>query len=151
VAKKLRLEWSPQQISGWLKRSYPQVEGMKISRETIYRSLFVQATGVLKQELVQHLRTRRMMRRSQNASTRGQQRGQIPDAVSIRERPAEVEDRAVPDHWQGDLLSGSNNTHIATLVERRSRFTLLVKVENRETQTVVRALTQKCRKWISKD
>lgn len=143
VAKKLRLEWSPEQISGWLKRSYPQVKEMQISHETIYRSLFVQARGVLKKELVRHLRTRRMMRRSHNASTRGQNRGQIPDAVSIRERPAEVEDRAVPGHWEGDLISGSNNTHIATLVERKSRFTLLVKVRNRETKTVVRALTQK--------
>jgi IS30 family transposase len=146
VAEKLRLEWSPEQISGWLKRSYPHVEEMQISHETIYRSLFVQARGVLKKELVRHLRTRRMMRRSQNASTRGQHRGQIADAVSIRERPAEVEDRAVPGHWEGDLLSGSNNTHLATLVERTSRFTLLVKVENRETKTVVRALTQKVRR-----
>ena len=146
VAKKLRLEWSPEQISGWLKRSYLQVEEMQISHETIYRSLFVQARGVLKKELVRHLRTRRMMRRCQKASTRGHGQGQIAGAVSIRERPAEVEDRAVPGHWEGDLLSGSNNTHIATLVERKSRLTLLVKVENRETQTVVRALIQKVRR-----
>ena len=146
VAEKLRLEWSPEQISGWLKQIYPQVEEMQISHETIYRSLFVQARGVLKKELVRHLRTRRMMRRSENASPLGQGQGPISDPVSIRERPAEVEDRAVPGHWEGDLLSGSKNTHIATLVERKSRFTLLVKVENRESQTVVRALTKKVRR-----
>ncbi len=146
MAGKLRLEWSPEQISGWLKRSYPQVEEMQISHETIYRSLFVQARDVLKKELVRHLRTRRMMRRSENASPLGQNQGPISGAVSIRERPAEVEDRAVPGHWEGDLLSGSNNTHIATLVERKSRFTLLVKVENRESKTVVRALTKKVRR-----
>ncbi len=146
VAGKLRLEWSPEQISAWLKRNYPQVEEMQISHETIYRSLFVQARGVLKKELVRHLRTRRMMRRSENASPLGQDQGPISDPVSIRERPAEVEDRAVPGHWEGDLLSGSNNTHIATLVERKSRFTLLVKVENRVSQTVVRALTKKVRR-----
>jgi len=140
VAKKLSLEWSPEQISGWLKQSYPEDEEMQISHETIYRSLFVQARGVLKKELVGHLRTRRMMRRSKKASTRGQPRGQIVDAVSIRERPAEIEDRAVPGHWEGDLLAGSNNTHIATLVERKSRFTMLVKVDGKDTETVVRAL-----------
>jgi IS30 family transposase len=146
VAGKLRLEWSPEQISAWLKRSYPQVEEMQISHETIYRSLFVQARGVLKKELVRHLRTRRMMRLSENASPLGQGQGPISDPVSIRERPAEVEDRAVPGDWEGDLLSGSNNTHIATLVERKSRFTLLVKVKNRESQTVVQALTKKIRR-----
>jgi IS30 family transposase len=146
VAGKLRLEWSPEQISSWLKRCYPRVEEMQISHETIYRSLFVQARGVLKKELVRHLRTRRMMRLSENAPPLGQDQGPISDPVSIRERPAEVEDRAVPGHWEGDLLSGSNNTHIATLVERKSRFTLLVKVKNRESQTVVRALTKKIRR-----
>jgi IS30 family transposase len=119
VAKKLRLEWSPEQISGWSKRSYPQVEEMQISHETVYRSLFVQARGVLKTELVRYLRTRRMMRRCQKASTRGHGQGQIADTVSIRERPAEVEDRAVPGHWEGDLLSGSNNTH--SMSSRRIR------------------------------
>ncbi len=146
VAKKLSLEWSPEQISGWLKRSYPEDEEMQISHETIYRSLFVQARGVLKKELVGHLRTRRMMRRSKKASTRGQPRGQIVDAVSIRERPAEIEDRAVPGHWEGDLLAGSNNTHIATLVERKSRFTMLVKVDGKDTETVVRALKKQVRR-----
>ena len=142
VAQKLSLDWSPEQIAGWLKRRYPGTEGMQISHETIYRSLFVQARGVLRKELVAHLRTRRMIRRSKKSCTRGQGRGQIIDAVSIRERPAEVEDRAVPGHWEGDLLSGSNNTHIATLVERQSRFTMLVKVQSKDTRTVVRALAK---------
>ena len=115
---------------------------MQISHETIYRSLFVQARGVLKKELVGHLRTRRVILRSKQSHMRGQGRGQIVDAVSIRERPAEVADRAVPGHWEGDLLAGSNNTHIATLVERQSRFTLLVKVPGKDTQTVVRALSK---------
>jgi IS30 family transposase len=142
VAKKLSLDGSPEQIAGWLKRRYPSTQGMQISHETIYRSLFVQARGVLKKELVGHLRTRRMIRRSKNSCTRGLGRGQIVDAVSIRERPAEVEDRAVPGHWEGDLLSGSNHTHIATLVERQSRFTMLVKVQSKDTRTVVRALAK---------
>jgi len=119
---------------------------MQISHETIYRSLFVQARGVLKKELVGHLRTRRVIRRSKQARTRGQGRGQIIDAVSIRERPAEVEDRAVPGHWEGDLLAGSHNTYIATLVERQSWFTMLVKVQNKATQTVVKALTKQVRR-----
>jgi IS30 family transposase len=140
VARKLSLEWSPEQIAGWLKRRYPGQQELQISHETIYRSLFIQARGVLKKELVRQLRTRRTMRRSKRASTEGQPRGQIIDAVSIRERPAAVEDRAVPGHWEGDLLAGAQNTHIATLVERRSRFTLLVRVTGKDTQTVVRAL-----------
>ncbi len=146
VAKKLSLDWSPEQVSGWLKWRYPDDKKMQVSHETIYRSLFVQARGVLKKELLGHLRTRRVMRRSKNGSTRGQGRGQIVDAVSIRERPAEVEDRAVPGHWEGDLIAGSNNTHIATLVERQSRFTMLVKVKGKDTQSVVRALTKQVRR-----
>jgi IS30 family transposase len=146
VAKKLSLKWSPEQISGWLKQEYPDSTDMQISHETIYRSLFVQARGVLKKELVRHLRTRRTMRRSKNASTRGQPRGQIVDAVSIHERPAEIEDRAIPGHWEGDLISGSNNTHIATLVERQSRFTMLVKVAAKDTETVVKALIKQVRR-----
>src|SRR5262245_58764279 len=127
VASKLSVNWSPEQISGWLTRRYPGDQAMQISHETIYRSLFVQARGVLKKELVGHLRTRRVIRRPKTARTRGQGRGQIVEAVSIRERPAEVEDRAVPGHWEGDLLAGARNTYIATLVERQSRFTILVK------------------------
>jgi IS30 family transposase len=119
---------------------------MQISHETIYRSLFVQARGVLKKELVAHLRTRRGIRRAKKSRTCGQGRGQIIDAISIRERPAEVEDRAVPGHWEGDLLAGSHNTHIATLVERQSRFTMLVKVKGRDTRTVVRALGKQVRR-----
>jgi IS30 family transposase len=146
VARKLSLDWSPEQISGWLRRRYSGESEMQISHETIYRSLFIQARGVLKKELVGHLRTRRAIRRSKQAHTRDQGRGQIVDAVSIRERPAEVEDRAVPGHWEGDLLSGWGNTHIATLVERQSRFTMLVKVDGKDTQTVVRALTKQVRR-----
>jgi IS30 family transposase len=119
---------------------------MRVSHETIYRSLFIQARGVLKKELVNHLRSRRMMRRSKLASTAGQPRGQIIDAVSIRERPAEVEDRAVPGHWEGDLLSGAKNSHIATLVERHSRYAILVKLAGKDTNSVVSALTRKVRR-----
>jgi IS30 family transposase len=146
VAKKLQLDWSPEQISGWLKRTFPNEESLHVSHETIYKSLFIQARGVLKKELLQHLRSRRLMRRARNATTAGQTRGQIIDAVSIRERPPEVEDRAVPGHWEGDLLSGANNSHIATLVERKSRFTMLVKVPGKDTETVVTALTHHVRR-----
>ena len=146
VSEKLSLNWSPEQISGWLKWQYPDDTEMHISHEAIYRSLFIQARGVLKKELIGHLRTRRVMRRCKNSNTRGLGRGQIVDAVSIRERPAEVEDRAVPGHWEGDLLSGVNNTHIATLVERQSRFTMLVKVKGKATQGVVKALIKQVRR-----
>jgi IS30 family transposase len=141
VAGKLAEEWSPEQISGWLARTYPGEQDLQVSTETIYRSLFVQARGVLRKELTAHLRTRRTMRRSGQATRSGQGRGGIVDAVSIRERPAEVSDRAVPGHWEGDLLAGSANTHIATLVERQSRYVLLVKVDGKDTTTVVDALT----------
>jgi len=140
VAFKLSKNWSPEQISGWLELRYPDDERMRISHETIYRSLFIQARGVLKKELQAHLRSRRKMRRSKRATTAGQPRGQIVGAVSIRERPAEVEDRAIPGHWEGDLMSGSKNSHIATLVERQSRFTMLVKVNGKDTETVTAAL-----------
>jgi IS30 family transposase len=146
VARKLREDWSPQQISGWLKREYPDDEVMHISHETIYRTLFVQARGALKRELLAHLRSKRMMRKGRHASTSGQPRGQIKEAVSIRERPPEVEDRAVPGHWEGDLLSGSGNTHIATLVERSSRFVMLVRVGGKDTETVVAALSEQTRR-----
>ena len=146
VARKLSLDWSPEQIAGGLKLRFPKDEVMRLSHETIYRSLFIQARGVLKKELIAHLRVRRMMRRSKLASTEGQPRGQIIDAISIRERPAEVEDRAVPGHWEGDLITGSNNTHIATLVERQSRFTMLVKIKGKDTASVVSALSRQVRK-----
>jgi IS30 family transposase len=145
VTSKLTLNWSPGQISGWLKAQYPDDESMRVSHETIYRTLFIQSRGALKKQLLRHLRSKRKLRHSRKAGTHSELRGQIPEAVSIRERPAEVEDRAVPGHWEGDLISGSKNSHIVTLVERRSRFTALVKVPNRETVTVVKALTRKIR------
>jgi IS30 family transposase len=142
VAEKLREDWSPEQISGWLVDTYPDDDTLRVSPETIYRSLFIQTRGVLNKELVAHLRRVRTMRSSKHASRAGQGRGGIVDAVSIRERPAEAEDRAVPGHWEGDLIRGSRNTHIATLVERHSRFVLLVRVEGKDTDSVVGALTR---------
>ena len=130
-------------------RKFPDDDRMHVSHETIYRSLFIQARGVLKKELTRHLRSRRMMRRSKSARTEGQPRGQIVDGVSIRERPADVNDRAIPGHWEGDLIAGSKNTHIATLVERHSRFTLLVKVPGKDTASVVAALIQQVRQLPS--
>jgi IS30 family transposase len=146
VARKLRLFWSPEQIAGWLKLTYPGDENHQVSHETIYRSLFVQARGVLKKELMLHLRSRRSMRRPGAKKWKGDARGQIKGMVSISERPASVEDRAVPGHWEGDLLSGPNNSYIATLVERHSRYVMLVKVANKETQTVVSALIKQSKK-----
>jgi IS30 family transposase len=145
VAEKLRLDWSPEQVAGWLGRAFPDDVRMHVSHETIYKSLFIQARGVLKRELLKHLRSRRVMRCARSASTAGQRRGQIVDAVSIRERPAEVEDRAIPGHWEGDLLSGSHNSHIATLVERTTRFTKLVRVEGKDTASVVAGLSAQIR------
>ena len=142
VAQKLTDNWSPQQISGWLKIEYLDDAPMRVSHETIYKCLFVQARGVLRRELISHLRTRRLMRRGKSSTTRGQPRGRIIDAISIRERPAEVEDRAIPGHWEGDLLSGGKNSHIATLVERQSRFVMLVKVPGKDTNSVVDALVR---------
>jgi IS30 family transposase len=146
VASKLSLEWSPEQISGWLKTEYPKDERMRVSHETIYRSLFIQARGVLKQELLGHLRSKRRIRRSQHSRIYKDSRGRIADAISIRERPAEVEDRAVPGHWEGDLLSGGKNSYIATLVERHSRFLMLIKVPGKKTAVVVAALSKHVRK-----
>ena len=145
VATKLKCEWSPEQIAGWLKLEFPDQGTMRVSHETMYRSLFIQARGVLKRELIGHLRSRRRMRRAKCASTAGQPRGQIIDGLSIRDRPAEVEDRAIPGHWEGDLITGSQNTHIATLVERQSRFTMLVKVPGKDTASVVTALSRRVR------
>jgi IS30 family transposase len=146
VAMKLGLNWSPEQIAGWLKRAYRGDGANQVSHETIYRSLFVQARGVLKKELLQHLRSKRTIRRSKLARRKGVGRGQISDMVSISERPASVDDRAVPGHWEGDLLSGSKNSYIATLVERQTRYVMLAKVANKETQTVVSALIRQARK-----
>lgn len=146
VAQKLALDWSPEQISGWLKREFPADEGLRVSHETIYRSLFVQARGVLKKELLGHLRAARHIRQPKCGTTPSRPHGQIVDMVSIRERPADVEDRAVPGHWEGDLLSGANNTHMVTLVERHSRFAMLIKVAGKDTAAVVSALSKHVRK-----
>src|SRR6478752_81429 len=146
VASKLRLNWAPEQIAGWLKRVHPEDERFYVSHETIYRSLFVQARGVLKKELLYHLRSKRTIRRSKQAGLISDGRGQIKDIVSIRQRPAAVEDRAVPGHWEGDLLSGSKNSYIATLVERHTRYVMLAKVANKDTQTVVSALIKQAKK-----
>jgi len=146
VASKLRLEWSPEQIAGWLKRSYPHDESYQVSHETIYRSLFIQARGALKKELVEHLRRTRGMRRSRHHTQKTGLHGRIPGAVSIRERPAAAADRALPGHWEGDLLFGSKNSQIATLVERQSRYVMLAKVDGKDTETVVNALIKHAHK-----
>jgi len=146
VAKKLQLQWSPQQIAGWLKREYPSNEDYHVSHETIYKTLFIQARGALKKELLQHLRTKRVMRRSKTFSLKKQGLGGICNAVSISERPASVEDRAVPGHWEGDLIAGSNNSYIATLVERHTRYVMLAKVQSKETESVISALIKQSKK-----
>ena len=140
VAIKLELEWSPQQVAGWLKHKYPGNESRQVSHETIYKTLFIQARGALKKELQQHLRSKRTIRRSVHSGKFQDKRGQIPDLVPISERPASVEDRALPGHWEGDLIAGSHNTYIATLVERHTRYVMLMKVSNRKTETVINAL-----------
>ncbi|WP_312219409.1 IS30 family transposase [Sphingobium yanoikuyae] len=140
VSAKLRRRWSPEQIAGWLRRSFPKEPHRQVSHETIYRSLYIQARGVLKKELLEHLRARRTIRRSRHASLKRNGLGQIKDAVSISERPASVEDRAIPGHWEGDLIGGTKTSYIATLVERHSRYVMLVKVANKDTRSVVSAL-----------
>ncbi len=140
VAEKLMLQWSPRQIAGWLKSHYPQDESRQVSHETIYKSLYIQARGALKKELLQHLRRTRALRRSRHHTQKTANHGRIVGAVSISERPAEVEDRAVPGHWEGDLVFGSNNSQIATLVERHTRYVMLVKVPSKDTKTVINAL-----------
>ncbi len=146
VAKKLKEYWSPDQIAGWLKDTYPDDENKQVSHETIYKTLFIQARGALKKELQKHLRTQRTMRRGKQHSLKRDGLGQISNAVSIRERPAEVEDRALPGHWEGDLISGSNNSHIATLVERHTRYVMLVRVKSKDTETVINALIKHAHK-----
>jgi IS30 family transposase len=146
LATKLKHNWSPEQISGWLRATYPHEPELHVSHETIYRSLYVQARGVLKKELLKHLRTHRVTRRSRASTRKGQGRGRIVDAMPISARPAEVADRAVPGHWEGDLLAGGGNTHIATLVERTSRFAILVKVASKEPGSVVPALIRQIRR-----
>ena len=146
VAEKLQLEWSPRQIAGWLKYTYPDDEIFQVSHETIYLTLFIQARGALKKELLQHLRRKRAMRRSRHHTQKTKDHGKITNTVSIRERPAEVEDRAVPGHWEGDLLCGSNNSQIATLVERHTRLVMLVRVPTKDTKTVINALIKQAHK-----
>jgi IS30 family transposase len=146
VATKFQLLWSPQQIAGWLKRTYPDSENDQVSHETIYRSLFIQARGVLKKELLQHLRRTRAMRRSRHHTQKADDRRRIHDAVSISERPATAEDRAVPGHWEGDLLCGSRSSQIATLVERQTRYVMLVKVASKDAETFTNTLIKNARK-----
>ena len=140
------MRWSPEQIAGWLKHTYPDDENDQVSHETIYRSLYIQARGALKKELVQHLRRTRVMRRSRHHTQKTDNHGRIKDTISISERPATVEDRAVPGHWEGDLLCGSGNSQIATLVERHTRYVMLVKVARKDTETVINALIKQARK-----
>ena len=146
VSAKLRRKWSPEQIAGWLKRMFPGEAHKQVSYETIYRSLYIQARGVLKKELLQHLRAKRSVRRSKHASLKRHGKGQVKDAVSISERPASVEDRAIPGHWEGDLIAGSKNSFIATLLERQSRYVMLAKVANKDTQSVVSALIKQSKR-----
>jgi IS30 family transposase len=143
VTRLLRRNWSPEQIAGWLTRTYPDTPSLHVSHETIYRTLFVQSRGVLKRELLQHLRRRRPMRRARVVAT--VPTGPLADAVSIAARPASVEDRAVPGHWEGDLLSGTIDTHIATLVERQSRYVLLVRLPTKAAPAVAQALARHVR------
>ena len=146
VSAKLQRKWSPEQVAGWLKRAFPGEAHKQVSHETIYRSLYIQARGVLKKELLAHLRAKRTVRRSKHASQKRKGNGQIKDAVSISERPTSVENRTVPGHWEGDLIGGSKNSYIATLVERHSRYVMLVKVANKDTESVVTALIKSAQK-----
>ena len=146
VSGKLRRNWSPEQVAGWLKRAWPGEPHNQVSHETIYRSLFIQARGVLKKELLTHLRARRTIRRSRHATLKRNGLGQIKDAVSISERPASVEDRAVPGHWEGDLIGGSRNSYVATLVERHSRYVMLIKVPDKNSVRVAQLLARTIRR-----
>ena len=146
VASKLKKRWSPEQLAGWLKYTYPDDENFQVSHETIYKSLFIQARGALKKELLQHLRRKRAMRRSCHHTQKTDDHGRITNTVSISERPASVEDRAVPGHWEGDLISGTRNTHIATLVERHTRYVMLAKINGKDTETVINALIKQSHK-----
>ena len=146
MARGLLQQWSPEQISRRLVQDFADDHSMRVSHETIYRSLFIQTRGVLKKQLVAHLRRSRGLRRARHATARGQGRGQIAQGLSIRERPAEVQDRAVPGHWEGDLIAGAHQSYIATLVERHSRFVMLVKVHSKDTVPVTQSLAAKMRK-----
>lgn len=146
IAAKLHRAWSPEQIAGWLKRQYPDNQEMQVSHETIYKTLFIQTRGALKKELQQCLRTKRAVRKSRTASLKGKGLGSIPGAVSISERPPCIEDRAIPGHWEGDLIQGSKNSYIVTLVERHSRFVMLAKIPDNKTTTVIPALIKQAKK-----
>lgn len=144
VARKLRRRWSPRQIAEWLAMTYPEDPTMQVSAETIYQSLYVQARGVLRAELTRYLR-RGASRRHTRASQQRPRASGIVGAISISARPAESADRAVPGHWEGDLIAGAESSHIATLVERASRYTLLVKIPSKDSVLVARALARKIR------
>lgn len=146
VAEKIQRQWSPEQVAGWLRRTYPDDASRQVSHETIYRTLYIQSRGALKQELLAHLRRTRTMRRSRYHTQKTESRGRIAETVSISERPASAEDRAVPGHWEGDLLFGDRNSQIATLVERQTRYVMLVKVAGRDTEAVVNALIKNARR-----
>ena len=125
VEEKLIHRWSPQQIDGWLKLTYPKRPEMQVSHESIYRTLFVQSRGALRKELTRYLRTGRVLRRPKGVRL-PDGRGGRPNTLHISQRPAEVADRAVPGHWEGDLVFGKNMSPVATLVERKTRFLMLV-------------------------
>jgi IS30 family transposase len=144
VAAKLRLDWSPRQIAAWLGQTYPEDPTMQVSAETIYQSLYVQARGVLRAELTAHLRRGASIRHSRRSQQRARPGG-IVGAISISARPAESADRAVPGHWEGDLLTGAQSSYIATLVERSSRYVMLVKVPSKDSGLVARALGRRVR------
>ena len=146
VASKLQQQWSPQQVAGWLQRTYSDDMSRQVSHETIYRTLYIQSRGALKQELLAHLRRTRGMRRSRHHTQKTPDHGRIKDTISISGRPASAEDRAVPGHWEGDLLFGDRNSQIATLVERHTRYVMLVKVDGKDTETVVNALIKSARR-----
>lgn len=146
VAEKLRRRWSPEQIAGWLRRAYPDNASRQVSHETIYRTLYIQARGDLKKELLTNLRRTRIMRRSRHHTQKSENHGRITNTVSISERPASAEDRAVPGHWEGDLLFGDRDSQIATLVERQTRYVMLVKIGAKDTETVVNALIKNARR-----
>lgn len=146
VADKLQQHWSPEQIAGWLARTYPKDRNGQVSHETIYRTLYIQSRGALKKELLAHLRRTRAMRRSRHHTQKTDNHGRITNTVSISERPASAEDRAIPGHWEGDLLFGNRSSQIATLVERQTRYLMLVKIGSKDTETVVNALIKNARR-----
>ncbi len=145
-ASKLQQQWSPEQVAGWLRRTYPDDTSRQVSHETIYRTLYIQSRGALKQELLAHLRRTRGMRRSRHHTQKTPDHGRIKDTISISERLASAEDRAVPGHWEGDLVFGERDSQIATLVERHTRYVMLVKVDGKDTETVVNALIKNARR-----